>query len=65
MGQVWLFLSPFRRMKTDKKWWDKIDASLAPCKCVMSRVHCGGCRGGIAIAKKSSTVRFWFLKTAN
>jgi len=29
----------------------------------MSRVHCG-CRGGIAIAKKSSTVRFWFLKTA-
>jgi hypothetical protein len=23
-------LSPFRPMKTDKKWWDKIDASLAP-----------------------------------
>jgi hypothetical protein len=50
--QVWLFLSPFRRMKMGKKnGWDKIDSSLAPwrlqrrdvhmCFTLSSRVHCG------------------------
>jgi hypothetical protein len=52
----------------EKNGWDKIDASLAPCRMQMRDVLqllSIVAAEEIAIAKKSSTVRLWFLKAAN
>lgn len=67
--QVWLFFKPISAHENGgKNGWDKIDASLAPCRMQMRDVLqllSIVAAEEIAIAKKSSTVRLWFLKAAN